>query len=70
VGKKAGKGMLGESKSNEMEAALVRLQVRKLVEAGVKADDIAVITPYNFTSLSYTIYTEVHLRKLTQQSLP
>lgn len=47
VGKKAGKGILGESKSNEMEAALVRLQVRKLVEAGVKAEDIAVITPYN-----------------------
>jgi len=47
VGKKAGKGLLGESKSNEMEASLVRLQVRKLVEAGVKAEDIAVITPYN-----------------------
>jgi DNA polymerase alpha-associated DNA helicase A len=47
IGKKAGKGILGDSKSNEMEAALVRLQVRKLVEAGVKAEDIAVITPYN-----------------------
>jgi DNA polymerase alpha-associated DNA helicase A len=47
LGKKAGKGLLGESKSNEMEAALVRLQVRKLVEAGVKPEDIAVITPYN-----------------------
>jgi DNA polymerase alpha-associated DNA helicase A len=47
VGKKVGKGILGESKSNEMEAALVGLQVKKLVEAGVKAEDIAVITPYN-----------------------
>lgn len=47
VGKKSGRGLLGESKSNEMEAALVRLQVRKLVEAGVRPEDIAVITPYN-----------------------
>jgi DNA polymerase alpha-associated DNA helicase A len=47
VGKKPGKGLLGESKSNEMEAALVKFHVRKLVEAGIKAEDIAVITPYN-----------------------
>lgn len=47
AGRKAGKGMLGDSKSNEMEAALVRLQVRNLVEAGVKPEDIAVVTPYN-----------------------
>ena len=47
IGKKAGKGLMGESKSNEMEASLVRLQVKNLVEAGVKAEDIAVITPYN-----------------------
>jgi DNA polymerase alpha-associated DNA helicase A len=47
IGKKAGKGLMAESKSNEMEAALVRLQVRNLVEAGVNAEDIAVITPYN-----------------------
>jgi DNA polymerase alpha-associated DNA helicase A len=46
IGRK-GKGPLGESKSNEQEAALVRHQVKRLVEAGVKADDIAVITPYN-----------------------
>ncbi|KAK1780710.1 P-loop containing nucleoside triphosphate hydrolase protein [Copromyces sp. CBS 386.78] len=37
----------GESKSNEMEAALVRQHVRGLVEAGVRPDDIAVVTPYN-----------------------
>ncbi|KAF2838234.1 DNA helicase [Patellaria atrata CBS 101060] len=48
VGKKAGKGMsLGESKSNELEASLVKLHVRNLVDAGVKAEDIAVVTPYN-----------------------
>ncbi|EON69131.1 hypothetical protein W97_08317 [Coniosporium apollinis CBS 100218] len=47
-GKKAGKGMsLGESKSNELEAALVKLHVRNLVDAGVRAEDIAVVTPYN-----------------------
>ena len=45
---KPGKGMsMGESKSNEMEAALVKLHVTRLVEAGVKPDDIAVVTPYN-----------------------
>lgn len=37
----------GESKSNEMEAALVKEHVRGLVDAGVKAEDIAVVTPYN-----------------------
>lgn len=47
VDKKAGKGMLGESKSNEMEAALVRRHVQNLVDAGLKPEDIAVVTPYN-----------------------
>ncbi|KUJ22457.1 P-loop containing nucleoside triphosphate hydrolase protein [Mollisia scopiformis] len=47
VDKKAGKGMMGESKSNEMEAALVKNHVQNLVDAGVKPEDIAVITPYN-----------------------
>ncbi|KAG5912861.1 hypothetical protein E4U42_001748, partial [Claviceps africana] len=37
----------GESKSNEMEAALVRQHVGRLVEAGVRPQDIAVVTPYN-----------------------
>lgn len=41
------RSLLGESKSNEMEAALVRQHVRGLVEAGVRPGDIAVITPYN-----------------------
>ncbi|KAF2140678.1 uncharacterized protein K452DRAFT_230123 [Aplosporella prunicola CBS 121167] len=30
-----------------MEAGLVRLHVSNLVKAGVKAEDIAVVTPYN-----------------------
>lgn len=37
----------GESKSNEMEAALVKQHVRSLIDAGVKAEDVAVVTPYN-----------------------
>ncbi|GAP92047.1 putative DNA polymerase alpha-associated DNA helicase A [Rosellinia necatrix] len=41
------RSLYGESKSNEMEAALVRQHVRKLVSAGVKPEDIAVVTPYN-----------------------
>jgi DNA polymerase alpha-associated DNA helicase A len=41
------KGLMGDSKSNEMESALVGLHVRNLVEAGIKPEDIAVITPYN-----------------------
>ncbi|KAI9823780.1 MAG: hypothetical protein M1832_002337 [Thelocarpon impressellum] len=45
---KARKGLsMGESKSNEMEAALVKLHVSRLVDAGVKPEDIAVVTPYN-----------------------
>lgn len=45
--KKAGKVLMRESKSNPMEAALVKLQVQKLVDAGIRPEDIAVITPYN-----------------------
>lgn len=41
------KSLLGDSKSNEMEAALVKDHVQKLVDAGVRPVDIAVITPYN-----------------------
>ncbi|KAM3070857.1 hypothetical protein ACMFMG_009775 [Clarireedia jacksonii] len=47
IDKKGGKGMLGESKSNEMEAALVRHHVQNLVNAGLKPEDIAIVTPYN-----------------------
>ncbi|KAF2185701.1 P-loop containing nucleoside triphosphate hydrolase protein [Zopfia rhizophila CBS 207.26] len=48
IGGKGSKGMsLGESKSNEAEAALVKLHVSNLVDAGLKPEDIAVVTPYN-----------------------
>jgi len=53
VDKKAGKGMMGESKSNEMEAGLVRQHVQNLVDAGVKPEDIAVVTPYNAQARLY-----------------
>lgn len=39
--------LLGESKSNEMEAMVAARHVDNLVEAGIKPEDIAVITPYN-----------------------
>ncbi|KAH8694895.1 putative DNA helicase [Talaromyces proteolyticus] len=39
--------LLGESKSNEMEAALAVRHVECLIDAGVKPEDIAVVTPYN-----------------------
>ncbi|CRK37197.1 hypothetical protein BN1723_004260 [Verticillium longisporum] len=45
--KKARFSLNGESKSNEMEAAVVRQHARQLVEAGIKPEDIAVVTPYN-----------------------
>ena len=45
---KGSKGMnMGDSKSNEAEAALVKMHVKNLITAGVKEEDIAVITPYN-----------------------
>lgn len=45
IGKK--EGLLGESKSNDMEALVVARHVDTLVDAGVRPEDIAVITPYN-----------------------
>lgn len=39
--------IMSDSKSNEMEAALVKMHVRSLVDAGVLAEDIAIVTPYN-----------------------
>ena len=43
-----GKRMLGgESKSNALEAAAARAHVGRLVDAGVRPGDIAVVTPYN-----------------------
>lgn len=43
----AKEALFGESKSNEMEASVVAKHVMNLVDAGVKPEDIAVITPYN-----------------------
>ncbi|KAJ5683687.1 uncharacterized protein N7477_000032 [Penicillium maclennaniae] len=39
--------LLGESKSNEMEAMVAARHVDKLIDTGLKPEDIAVITPYN-----------------------
>lgn len=39
--------IMSDSKSNEMEALLVKHHVQKLIAAGVSAEDIAVVTPYN-----------------------
>lgn len=44
---KSKSSLLGESKSNEHEALIVRMHVKALVDAGVQASDIAVVTPYN-----------------------
>ncbi|SZF03089.1 unnamed protein product [Blumeria hordei] len=47
---KVSKLLVGESRSNEMEAALVKVHIENLashINSGVKAEDIAVITPYN-----------------------
>jgi DNA polymerase alpha-associated DNA helicase A len=53
VGSKPGRGLMAESKSNEMEAVLVRFHVNNLVQAGVKPEDIAVVTPYNAQVSTY-----------------
>ncbi|OAX82723.1 hypothetical protein ACJ72_02929 [Emergomyces africanus] len=39
--------MFAESKSNDMEAAVVAKHVENLIATGVKPEDIAVVTPYN-----------------------
>lgn len=39
--------LLGDSKSNEMEAMVVARHVDNLIDAGIRPDSIAVITPYN-----------------------
>ena len=45
--KKGKSSLRGDSKCNEMEAVLVQQHVASLVEAGVRPEDIAVVTPYN-----------------------
>ncbi|KAJ5465476.1 hypothetical protein N7530_009263 [Penicillium desertorum] len=39
--------LLGDSKSNEMEAMVVARHVDHLIDAGIRPESIAVITPYN-----------------------
>lgn len=39
--------LLAESKVNESEALIVEEHVANLIDAGVKAEDIAIVTPYN-----------------------
>ncbi|KJX95412.1 DNA-binding protein smubp-2 [Zymoseptoria brevis] len=46
-GAKGKSSLLAESKVNEYEAGIAQLHVKSLIEAGVKAEDIAIITPYN-----------------------
>jgi DNA polymerase alpha-associated DNA helicase A len=46
-GAKGKSALLADSKINVNEASLVRFHVGKLIAAGVKEDDIAIITPYN-----------------------
>ncbi|OQO09929.1 hypothetical protein B0A48_04284 [Cryoendolithus antarcticus] len=41
------RGILAESKLNPNEAALVAAHIARLVHAGVKEEDIGVVTPYN-----------------------
>ena len=45
--KKTKGAIMSDSKSNEMEAALVKLHLQKLIDAGVSAEDVAIVTPYN-----------------------
>ncbi|KAJ5154709.1 uncharacterized protein N7500_010148 [Penicillium coprophilum] len=45
IGKRG--ALLGDSKSNEMEAMVVARHVDNLIDAGVRPESIAVITPYN-----------------------
>jgi DNA polymerase alpha-associated DNA helicase A len=42
-----GGALLGDSKSNEMEALVVARHVDTLIDAGLRPESIAVITPYN-----------------------
>ena len=45
--KKTKSSLLSDSKSNEMEAALVKYHVKNLVDTGLHPGEIAIVTPYN-----------------------
>ena len=53
--------LLNDSKSNPSEALLVRHHVRNLVDAGVKPEHIAVVTPYN-AQLAYLAH-DLHMKE-------
>ena len=55
TGKPTKHSLLNDSKSNPSEALLVRHHVRNLIDAGVRAEDVAVVTPYN-AQLSYLVH--------------
>jgi DNA polymerase alpha-associated DNA helicase A len=41
------KGLLSESKCNELEASMAVRHAQGLIDAGVRPEDIAIVTPYN-----------------------
>ena len=47
AGPKSKSRLLAESKVNEHEAAIVQMHLGSLIDAGVQAEDIAIVTPYN-----------------------
>ena len=53
--------LLNDSKSNPSEALLVRHHVRNLVDAGVRPEHIAVVTPYN-AQLAYLAH-DLHMKE-------
>jgi DNA polymerase alpha-associated DNA helicase A len=72
--KKGKSALLGDSKSNEMEAALVKQHVASLVRAGVRPEDVAVVTPYNGQVgqifLSYPLDLEIFSRRAIFPDVP
>ena len=62
-------GLFGDSKSNTLEAELVRSHAKKLVEAGVRPEDIAVVTPYNAQVSQSSFFTRVLIRIIVLQLL-
>ncbi|KAL3659184.1 hypothetical protein V7S43_015762 [Phytophthora oleae] len=64
-----GPSILHLSKSNEGEARVVAKHVRALLEAGLKEDEVAVITPYNkqvqtLKALLLTSYPKLEIRSV------
>lgn len=64
--KKVKASLHGESKCNEMEAALVKQHVKQLTASGVHAHDIAVVTPYNAQVSAQPSADTVHRQTKTE----